>query len=122
MDPGIAGGSYTDGVLPPAFVPAAPKPPKLIHRSQMDPAMLTRRVEPIYPPLAIMARCEGHVELRAVISTDGSISSLRVLSGHPLLIEAAKAAVLQWRYRPTTLGGQPVEVDTFITVIFVLKR
>lgn len=114
---GIGGPTF-----PLAIVPIAPKPPALVHRSKMDPAMLIRRVEPRYPPLAIMARREGQVQLRAVIGLDGSIESLRVLAGDPLFIEAAKAAVLQWRYRPTILNGQAVEVDTFVTVIFTLAR
>lgn len=116
MEPIVSGGP----TFPLATVPLAPKPPALVRRSKMDPAMLIRRVEPRYPPLAIMARREGQVQLRAVIGVDGSIESLRVLTGDPLFIEAAKAAVLQWRYRPTILNGQAVEVDTFVTVIFTL--
>jgi periplasmic protein TonB len=85
-------------------------------------AMLIRRIEPTYPPLAIQIRHEGTVRLHAIISTDGSIQSLEVLSGDPLLIQSALAAVRQWRYRPTILNGQPVEVDTEITVIYSLNH
>lgn len=120
---GIRGLPSSDrATLPLPPLPIAPKPPAALHRSSMDPAMLVHRVEPEYPVLARMARREGQVQLRAVIAVDGSIQSLRVVAGDPLLIEAAKAAVLQWRYRPTILNGQAVEIDTFITVIFTLWR
>jgi len=85
-------------------------------------AMLYHRVEPIYPHLAVQLRHEGRVELRAVIATDGSVQSLEVISGDPLLIPSALAAVREWRYHPTILNGQPVEVDTDITVIYFLSR
>jgi len=84
--------------------------------------MLMRRVEPVYPPLAIDTRHEGRVELHAIISTDGTIESLEVISGDLLFIRSALDAVGQWRYRPTILNAQPVEVDTHITVIYTLAR
>jgi protein TonB len=58
--------------------------------------------------------------LRAVISRAGTIENLQVLSGHPLLTNAAIAAVRQWRYRPYVLNGEPVEVETQVTVNFIL--
>lgn len=79
------------------------------------------RVQPIYPPLAKAARIQGPVELRAIISKDGFIENLRVLGGHPMLVTAAVDAVKQWRYRPYVLNGEPVEVETQITVNFVLS-
>jgi periplasmic protein TonB len=79
-------------------------------------------VEPLYPPLARQIRLEGRVELHAIIARDGSVQSLEAISGHPLLIPAALEAVRQWRYRPTILNGQPVEVDTHITVIYTLNH
>jgi len=96
--------------------------PPRIHIGTIQPAMLYHRVEPIYPPLARQLRHEGRVELRAVISTDGSIQSLEVISGDPLLIQFALAAVREWRYHPTILNGQPVEVDTHITVVYTLSH
>ncbi len=84
--------------------------------------MLIRRVEPIYPPLGIQLRREGRVELHAIISTDGSIQSLEVITGDPLFIQSALNAVREWRYRPTILDGQPIEVDTHITVVYTLNR
>jgi len=84
--------------------------------------MLYHRVEPVYPPLAIPLRREGRVELHAVISTDGSVQALEVISGDALFIQSALAAVREWRYHPTILNGQAVEVDTQITVIYTLNR
>ena len=85
-------------------------------------ALLIHRVEPEYPALARQARVEGTVELHAVIGRDGTIESLEALNGHPLLVKAALDAVRQWRYRPTMLGTEAVEVDTYITVHFVLGQ
>jgi protein TonB len=85
-------------------------------------AQLISRVEPQYPSLALQARVEGAVILHAIISRDGRITSLEVISGHPFLVKAALDAVRQWRYRPTMLNGEPVEVDTTISVIFRLRK
>jgi protein TonB len=71
--------------------------------------------------LAAQTHTQGEVMLHAVIGRDGTIASLQVVRGHPLLAPAAVAAVREWRYRPYTLNGEPVEVETFITVRFVLS-
>jgi protein TonB len=84
-------------------------------------ANLMRQVQPTYPPLAKSARVQGAVEFTATISKDGKIENLQLIHGHPLLVNAAKEAVLQWRYRPTLLNGQPVEVVTDIVVNFTLN-
>jgi protein TonB len=76
----------------------------------------------MYPALARQIHHEGRVELRALISTTGTIESLEVISGDPLLIQSALVAVREWRYRPTILNGRPIEVDTRITVIYTLSR
>ena len=85
-------------------------------------AQLISRIEPRYPPLAVQIHLHGTVILHAIISRDGTITSLVVVSGHPLLVGAALDAVKQWRYRPTLLDGEPVEVDTTITVRFQLQK
>jgi protein TonB len=85
-------------------------------------AQLISRVEPRYPPLAAQIHLQGTVLLHAIISRDGTITSLEVVNGHPLLVQAALDAVRQWRYRPTMLNGEPVEVETTITVIFQLQH
>jgi protein TonB len=96
--------------------------PRKVQVTQIDPAMLTRRIEPIYPTLMKQIGRSGQVQLRAVIGTDGTIQSLQVVSGDPGFYPSALEAVRQWRYRPTVLNGNPVEVDTFITVIYNISR
>jgi len=81
-------------------------------------AQLISRIEPQYPAIAVQTKTEGTVRLHAIVSRDGRITSLDVISGHPFLVKAALDAVRQWRYRPTLLNGEPVEVETSITVIF----
>jgi periplasmic protein TonB len=90
---------------------------RLSHMSEGD---LIRKVQPSYPPLARSARIQGTVVLQAVISKQGTIENLRLLSGHPMLAPAAIDAVRQWRYRPYILNSEPVEVETQITVNFSL--
>ena len=90
--------------------------------THLEPAMLIRRVGPVYPPLARQTRREGQVELRAIIATDGTIQSLQVVKGDALFLSSATDAVSQWRYRPTVLNGQPVEIETYITVIYTLEH
>jgi len=99
-----------------------PPPPHRLVMTHLESAMLIRRVEPVYPPLARQIHKEGQVELRAIIATDGTIQSLQVVSGDALFLNSAKDAVTQWRYRPTVLNGQPVEIETRITVIYTLQH
>jgi periplasmic protein TonB len=77
-----------------------------------------RKVDPVYPRMAVVAHTYGAVQLHAIIAKDGSIQSLSVVSGHPILAQAALDAVRQWRYKPYVLNDEPVEVETFITVNF----
>ena len=93
-----------------------------LHVTHIDRAMLIHRVEPVYPTLAKQIGRAGKVELRAIIATDGTIQSLQVVSGDPFFYQSALDAVRQWRYRPTVLNGEPVEIDTFITVIYNIDR
>jgi protein TonB len=95
---------------------------KRMHVTHIDPAMLIHRIEPLYPTLARQIGRGGRVELRAIIATDGTIQSLQVVSGDPLFYQSALDAVRQWRYRPTVLNGEPVEIDTFISVIYNMER
>jgi periplasmic protein TonB len=88
--------------------------------SRMSEGNLIRKVQPAYPALARTARIQGTVVLQAVISKQGAIENLKVLSGHPMLVQAAIEAVSQWRYRPYILNNEPVEVETQITVNFSL--
>jgi len=84
--------------------------------------MLIHRVEPAYPTLPKQLGRDGRVELRAIIATDGTIQSLQVVGGDPLFYPSAMDAVRQWRYSPTVLNGQPVEIDTYISVIYRMQR
>jgi protein TonB len=121
---GVLGGIISRSSAPPPPPPPRIEAPKPVQRirvgGQVQAANLIRAPKPLYPPLAKSARIQGTVVLAAVISKPGTVENLTVLSGHPLLIQAALEAVRQWRYRPTVLNGDPVEVDTTITVNFSL--
>lgn len=118
----------TQAALPPKPAPPPPATPKtppavtprLKIGGMVQAAKMLRQVKPIYPPLAKQARISGEVRLEAVISREGTVESLQVLSGHPLLVPAALGAVRQWLYQPTLLNGDPVEVLTQIEVYFRL--
>src|SRR6202158_203492 len=123
---GVAGGSM-GGVMGGIIGGGAPPPPKppasrIREGGSLQAALLVNKVQPVYPPLARQTRISGTVRLHALISKSGSIQSLEVISGHPLLVHAAMDAVQQWRYKPTLLNGEPVEVDTTIDVIFSLNQ
>jgi protein TonB len=139
---GIPGGIAGGGLLLeiPSIAPPALSPPPLSPRPEAPPkipqplrpqriklsegvqqAQLLEMIEPTYPLLARRARIQGTVRLRAVITTDGSVSQLEWVEGHPMLIAAAIEAVSKWRYRPTLLSGEAVEVATEITVNFKLS-
>ena|ERR1700733_13957561 len=101
---------------------APPAPRRITVVSRLQTAKLISGPRPVYPPLAKAARVAGEVRLTAVIARNGTIMDLRVLSGHPLLIPAALAAVKQWVFAPTYLNGDPVEVATEIVVDFTLQQ
>lgn len=85
-------------------------------------AALIHKVEPQYPAIARAMHLAGTLRLRAIIGADGGVRQVAVISGNALLVQSAVAAVREWRYRPTMLNGEPVEVETFITVNFVLDQ
>ncbi len=101
--------------------PPAPAPTHPLKISHWAEGNIIYRVQPIYPTLARQARVQGAVELRAIISKTGTIENLVVVRGHPMLATAAIEAVRQWRYRPYLLNNEPIEVETEITVNFVLS-
>jgi len=88
----------------------------------VEAARIISRPDPIYPVWARQAGIQGDVVLHAIIGTDGRILELHVVSGNPLLVRPALDAVQQWRYQPTLLNREPVEVETTITVSFILGR
>ncbi len=110
-------GDSKNSSLPTAPPPAVAHPLRLSHISEGD---LIRKVQPTYPALARSARIQGTVVLQAIISKQGTIENLTVVTGHPTLAPAAIEAVRQWRYRPYILNNEPVEVETQITVNFSL--
>ncbi len=132
---GLPGGDPRGPGLIPGLEPGpGPKPPEApetkaaiprgpIEVSQISElALLIHKVEPVYPALAKLTRKEGTVQLHAIISREGKVVNLEVLSGDMLLVQSAREAVSQWRFRPTVLNGQPVEVETYITVVFRLGQ
>jgi TonB family protein len=120
IDPGVPGG-LGDGPTPIEIAQPRPQTRTVTRSGTVMEALLVNRVKPEYPSIAKTIGLSGTVLLRAVIGTDGEVHSLEVLSGNPILAQAAYAAVRQWRYRPTQLDGQAVEVETQITVNFVLE-
>ena len=123
---GVAGGSMGGVIGGVSSNIAPPPPPKTLKRvtvgGNVQAARLVNKVQPLYPPLARQTRISGTVKLHAIIGKDGAVQQLQVVSGHPLLVQSALDAVRQWRYQPTLLNGDPVEVDTEIDVIFSLAQ
>jgi protein TonB len=117
---GVIGGivSATNAAVP-KFVPVTPQRVRI--SQGVTRGLLIQKVEPQYPPLARAARVQGEVVLSAIIDANGQITNLQLVSGHPMLVPNAIAAVRQWRYKPYLLNGAPVEVETTITVIFSLS-
>ena len=129
------GGPYTGivGDAPPIGIIGATgngRVPVLVRQEERPPirvsvimeGSLIHRVEPVYPVMAKAARIQGTVLLQAVIGKDGTVQNLQIVSGPPVLVRAAREAVLQWRYRPYILNGSPIEVDTQISVNFRLAQ
>src|ERR1700722_7094605 len=121
--PGGQMGGVIGGIISstPMAVPKVATPQRVRVSAGVTSGLLIRKVQPNYPPLARQARISGTVVLRAVISKDGSIENLQLISGHPMLVQSALDAVKQWRYKPYLLNGEPVEVDTEIQVNFTLS-
>jgi protein TonB len=99
---------------------ALPKPgPGVVRVSQgVSQGLLMKKVAPVYPGLAQKLQLEGTVQLLATVDQNGAISKVQVLSGDSMLAKAAVDAVRQWKYRPYLLNGQPIEIETQITMVF----
>lgn len=112
------------GIFDPRNQPQVPPPPqqhRIVQGGNVQAAMLVYRVEPVYPTLMRQIHRSGRVELHAVIAADGTVQSLQAVSGDPGFYQSALDAVRRWRYRPTILNGQAVEVETSITVIYSIN-
>jgi protein TonB len=128
--PGGVAGGIPGGALSPVLrstgsapvLATAPAPKRIRVPAPIAEANLVHDVAPKYPPEAGRARIEGTVVLLAVIGKDGTVEDVRVERGLPVLAQAAIEAVKQWRYRPYFLNGEPVEVDSQITINFTLSR
>ncbi|MGA9390919.1 MAG: energy transducer TonB [Candidatus Sulfotelmatobacter sp.] len=124
---GVAGGVFSEMLNSAPSVPVLAKSPvpapvkRMRIASRVAEANLIHDVPPQYPPEAGRGRIEGTVVLMAVIDKDGSVKDVRVESGLPILVRAAIDAVKQWRYKPYTINGEPVEVDSRITINFTLS-
>lgn len=127
--PGAGIGFFSSAIS--AAPPPPPPPPTAAATRPVAPEQITvggdvqaglilQMIQPVYPALARRGRIQGNVQLKAIISADGKIKTLTVVSGHPLLVDAALDAVRHWTYQPTLLNGSPVEVKTEILVRFEL--
>lgn len=122
--PGGQAGGVLGGIIG-GIGGAPPPPPKAAPQrvrvgGNVQQAKMVRMIQPTYPAIAKQAHIQGSVILHAIIAKDGTVQELQLMSGPPLLVKAAMDAVRQWRYQPTLLNGDPVEVDTTISVIFSL--
>jgi protein TonB len=123
---GVLGGivGSTADLVPKLSKPPEPKPTvQRVRVSQgVTTGLLISRVQPDYPVVAHTARVQGTVILTAIIGKDGRVERLQLESGNPLLVQAAIDAVRQWRYKPFLLNGQPIEIETTVTVNFQLHN
>jgi len=108
-------------VAPGAAMSRQPSAAAAVRVTQAQPALI-RQIPPVYPPLAKQARIQGTVVMNATIARDGTVQNLTMVSGHPLLAQAAMDAVRQWVYQPTLLNGEPVGVETEIDVNYTLAK
>jgi len=100
----------------------APKPGSFRVSQGVSQGLVVKKVAPVYSATALQLRKEGQVELTATISKEGAVTGVRVLSGDLMLAKSAVEAVKQWKYRPYLLNGEPVEIETQITVNFRLPH
>jgi protein TonB len=133
LDLGIEGGAEggVEGGVPGGVVggivgglpTVVPPPPARVVRigGRLAPPKVVRRVEPVYPELAVQARISAILILEAEVDERGRVRTVRVLRGHPLLDEAALEAVRQWRYQPLLLNGEPTAFILTVTVDFNLR-
>jgi len=113
---GIIGGS--GGGMPP---PPKPTQQRVRVGGNVQQAKMIRQIQPVYPQIAKTAHVQGTVILHAIIAKDGTVQELQYISGPALLMRSSMDAVRQWKYQPTLLNGEPVEVDTTISVVFTLS-
>ena len=123
----LSGGSADDAALNSVVASTPVNVPKHLQQTLrisqgVSQGLLLKRVQPVYPAQAMQMRIQGAVQLMATISKEGNISGLNVLSGDGILARSASDAVRQWKYKPYYLNGEPVEIQTQITVNFKLPN
>jgi protein TonB len=125
--PSVLGSATADASSLPTIVTSAPvavpsaAAPEMLRVSQgVTQGLLIRRVQPVYPQSAMQMRIAGTVQLLAVISKTGDVANVKILTGEPVLARAAVDAVRQWKYKPYLLDGEPVEIQTQVTINFKL--
>ena len=125
--PGGQLGGVLGGILSGRNTMVAPPPKPAVLRGpvrvggNVQVPRLIRRVQPIYPPLAMETRAQGEVVIDCVIDTHGNVTQMKVVSGSPLLVQSAMQALSEWKYQPTLLNGHPVSVEMLVTVNFQLQ-
>lgn len=119
----VAGNASSANQNPPSSTgPQASVPSRIRVSQNVAETQLTDKVAPVYPDVAKLARVSGTVTLHVVVGTDGVVQRVEFISGPQLLLASAMDAVKQWRYKPTLLNGQPVEVDTTVVLVFDLNK
>lgn len=118
---GVLGGVLNTAAKPPA-VPAPAKSAPMRVGGRVKPPRAIFQAPPAYPPLARQARIEGQVQIDAVLDEKGNVAEMKVVSGPPLLYQAALEALKKWKYEPTYLNDQPIAVQLIVTVTFVLSQ
>jgi periplasmic protein TonB len=101
---------------------ATPVLQRVVLSQGVSRGLLIKEVQPVYPSTALAMRIEGAVEVLATITKTGNISEVKAVSGDKELARAAVAAVKQWKYKPYLLNGEPVEIQTQVTVKFKLPE
>ena len=105
-----------------SFISSQATPQRVRVSENVEQAFIVKKVDPVYPPLALQARIQGSVVVQVAISKSGDVENVQLFSGRPLLAPAAIDAVKQWKYKPYLLNGEPVEVETRVTVNFTLPE
>jgi len=125
--PGGQLGGVLGGILRGNHLMPSPPPPRVpAHAAllrvggKVQPPRLLEQVQPAYPFLARQARMQGDVELDCIIDQHGNVTQMKLVSGNPLFVNAAFNAVRQWKYQPTLLNGQPIDVEMVVNVHFQL--
>ena len=132
--PGIPGAGYVIGASKESLDPPKPPDPQkpqskpinttkpLVVSSKVLQGKAIEKIVPVYPPLAKQIRMPGEVSVEVMISPEGRVESVRIVSGHPMFVQAAVDAAHRWRFEPTILNGVPVRVTGVITFVFKLNE